>query len=179
LNVDALRATRSIKLTGSRLASSAIPEDGVAPVDRSLGSQDALRNRTLRIAPASTDEPLPISHHARERHRALSDIQQLKNLVAADPNRLGALVRGPFEVEPRETIDRTSMRMPPFMRQSNAFPLTLAAWQYELLMRWVAEVQRPAAAPAAAGPGAKAPAQDLSEASARRRGTILQRLSGR
>jgi hypothetical protein len=163
------------------LADFPLLKDGVTPADRSLGSQDALRNRTLRIAPASTDEPLPISHHARERHRALSDIQQLKNLVAADPSRLGALVRGPFEVEPGETADRTSMRMPPFMRQSNAFPLTLAAWQHELLMRWVAEVQRPAvaSAPAAAGPGAKAAAQDLSEASARRRDTILRRLSGR
>jgi hypothetical protein len=180
LNVDALRATRSIKLTGPRLAVAAIAQDGVNPADRALGSQDALRNRALRIAAASADDPLPISHHARERHRTLSDIQLLKDLVASDPNRLGALVRRPFEVEAGETAERTSMRMPPFMRQSNAFPLTLAAWQYDLLMRWVAEVQRPlaAAAPAAAGQVAEGAAPDLTDASARRRDTILRRLGG-
>jgi hypothetical protein len=180
LNVDALRAGRSIKLSGARLADAAIPEDGVTPVDRALGSQDALRNRTLRIAAASDDDPLPISHHARERHRSLSDIQLLKDLVAADPNRLGALVRGPFEVESGETADRTSMRMPPFMRQSNAFPLTLAAWQYELLMRWVGEMQRPPVVPAAAAAAQvmTTGAPELTEASARRRDTILRRLGG-
>ena len=42
------------------------------------------------------------------------------------------------------------MRMPPFMRQSNALPLTLAAWQYDLITRW--------SAAAAAGPAAAHPA---------------------
>jgi hypothetical protein len=31
----------------------------------------------------------------------------------------------------------SSMRMPPFMRNSNAYPLTLSFWQYKLLMQWV------------------------------------------
>jgi hypothetical protein len=35
------------------------------------------------------------------------------------------------------------MRMPPFMRQSNASPLTLAGWQYALLMRWANGLQAP------------------------------------
>jgi len=181
MNVDELRATRSIKLSGDRLADAPIPEDSVKPVDRALGSQDALRNRSLRVESASPDNPLPISEHARERHRSLCDIQQLKALVADDPARLGALVRGPFEVQSGETAARSSMRMPPFMRQSNALPLTLSAWQYALLMRWVAEVQHPPAqvdAAAKAKPAAKPPGV-LSDAAAKRRDILLQRLDGR
>jgi len=181
MNVDALRATRSIKLSGDRLADAPIPNDGVKPVDRALGSQDALRNRSLRVESASPGNPLPISEHARDRHHSLSDIQQLKALVAADPARLGTLVRGPFEAQTGETIDRSSMRMPPFMRQSNALPLTLSAWQYALLMRWVTEVQHPPAqvdAAAKAKPTAKPPGV-LSEAAAKRRDILLQRLDGR
>jgi hypothetical protein len=134
-----------------------------------MGSRDALRNRDLRISAASDDEPLPMSEHARERHRSLSDIQQLKNFVAGDPGRLRQLIRAPFEVEPGETANLTTMRMPPFMRQSNAMPLTLTVWQYDLLMRWVAQVQAPAA-PALA-PGVP---RALSEGATRRREHVLR-----
>ena len=35
--------------------------------------------------------------------------------------------------------------MPPFMRNSNARALSLARWQYDLLLRWVADVTAPGA----------------------------------
>jgi hypothetical protein len=178
LNVDALHATRTIKLSGDRLAATPIKNDGVKPVDRALGSQDALRNRDLTVQNASRDNPLPISEHARERHHSLSDIEQLKALVAADPNRLAALVRRPFEVETEENIFRSTMRMPPFMRQSNGFPLTLSAWQYDLLMRWVAEVQHPPVNVATATKAAM-PLGVLSDAAEKRRNMLLQRLEGK
>ncbi len=60
------------------------------------------------------------------------------------------------------------------MRQSNALPLTLSAWQYDLLMRWVDEVLNPpaprAAVAATVQPGA------LSDAAAARRDAVLRRL---
>jgi hypothetical protein len=177
LNLDALHATRTIKLEGGRLAAKAIPGDAVKPPDRSMGSKDALRNRSLTVVPASQDIPLPISEHAHERHRELSDIEGLKALLATSPNRLRELVRGPFESEARETDSRTTMRMPPFMRQSNAMPLTLSCWQYELLMRWAKAAQAPAAViPAAAKKAEKRP-NTLSEPAARRRAILLQRLT--
>ena len=119
-------------------------DQGARPApDRAMGGRDALRSQVYRLPAATTDDPLPLSQHARMRHRALSDIQNLVALVAQDAlagrNRVAEIVRAPFEVESFENAIASSMRMPPFMRQSNALPLTLAAWQYELLMRWVDE----------------------------------------
>ncbi|HEX2481319.1 MAG TPA: hypothetical protein VHQ69_05505, partial [Methylomirabilota bacterium] len=85
------------------------------------------------------------------------------------------LVRAPFEVEPPENPNQTTMRMPPFMRQSNAEPLTLAAWQYELLMEWVRAVEtspQVAARRLALRPAARR----MPDAAARRRAEVLERL---
>jgi hypothetical protein len=176
LNLDALHATRNLKLEGEKLADRAIPGDVIRPSDRSLGSKDALRNRELPpVPPASNDDPLPISEHARDRHRALSDIEGLKAMLAASPNRLRELVRGPFEAEGHETFNRTTMRMPPFMRQSNALPLTLSSWQYDLLMRWARGAQAPAAIVPAASKVRKR-SKILSEPADQRRTTLLRRM---
>ncbi len=117
------------------------------------GSCPARRTFPSRLA------PMPASGTAR-----LPTWTGLKDLIAAAPARLAELVRGPFEVETGEGGNATTMRMPPFMRQSNAAPLTLAAWQYALLMRWVEEPQ------AGTEPRAVAAAEEvqrLSDAAAR------------
>jgi len=140
MNVDYWRAARGIRqLAPEKLEATAIAQDGVAPPTQAMGSQDALRNRTLRVAAATAGNPLPLSNHARERHRTLSDADYLRKFVRDNPGRLETLVRGPFELEPGENGRFTSMRMPPFMRNSNARPLTLSAWQYALLQRWIAD----------------------------------------
>ena len=172
LNVDFWRRNRGLRpLSGPRLAATPIPEDGAQPPNQAMGSQDALRNRDLRVGPTTDDTPLPVSDHARNRHRSLSDVEALRNLVLQSPDRLRQLIRAAFEVEPGETGRVTTMRMPPFMRQSNALPLTLAAWQYDLLMRWVEEVLNPPVLVAAAVPPA-----GLSEAAAARRDAVIRRL---
>jgi hypothetical protein len=84
---------------------------------RAMGSRDALRNPLYRLAPPTTDEPLPLSEHARMRHRAMSDLQNLIEIVSLDANRIKAMVRPPFEIESFESANSTSMRMPPFMRK--------------------------------------------------------------
>jgi hypothetical protein len=141
-----------------------------------MGSRDALRNPDLRISPTTPNYPLPISDHARERHRTLSDAESLRAFVSQKPDRLPQLIRAAFEVEPGENGSSTTMRMPPFMRQSNALPLTLSAWQYNLLMRWVDEVLNPPGAVIAAAAPAPAAAGDLSAAAAARREETLRRL---
>lgn len=174
MNVDFWRQARGLDpLSGGRLAAAPLPDDGALPANVAMGSQDALRNRELRVGPLTDDTPLPVSDHARTRHRSLSDVQALRNLVIQSPGRLRELVRAAFEVEPGEDGSSTTMRMPPFMRQSNAQPLTLAAWQYDLLMRWVDEVLNPPAAllAQAAQPG------DLSDEAAARRDAIITRLA--
>jgi hypothetical protein len=69
------------------------------------------------------------------------------------------------------------MRMPPFMRQSNAEPLTLSSWQYELLMQWVGSVN--AAPPSAVAQGMPGPVPaDVATAADVRRSAVLARLAG-
>jgi len=171
LNVDHYRSERGVELTGKRLAPQ-LANDGVPEPRRAMGGRDALRNPLFTVLAPTPNEPLSLSHHARRQHRALSDLQNLRDFMALTPGRLESLVRQPFEVEDIETPDRTTMRMPPFMRQSNAQPLTLSVWQYDLLMSWVKALPAAPAAPAAAPP---APAE-ISAAADRRRTAVLARL---
>jgi len=143
-----------------------------------MGGRDALRNPLYRLAAPTTDDPLPLSEHARMRHRAMSDLQNLIELVSLDANRIKTVVRPPFEIESFESADSTSMRMPPFMRQSNALPLSLASWQYELLLRWVERTATQTAAlrqVAAEAIGRPQP-RVLSPAAAARRASVLARI---
>jgi hypothetical protein len=181
MNVDFWRARRGLtQLTGAQLAATPIAGDLVVPLDQAMGSRDALRDRDFAIAAPSADVPLPLSAHARSRHRTLSGIDELRDLVARQPDRLKALIRQPFEVEDREQNgDVTTMRMPPFMRQSNALPLNLAAWQYDLVIQWASALSRPAAPVAAAiAPQVLAAAiePDFAERSDARRAAVLAQM---
>ena len=102
-----------------------------------MGGRDLLRNEIFALPASTPAQPLPLSQHARMRHRAMSDLQTLIEIVSLDRERIKKIIRPPFEVESFENAERSSMRMPPFMRQSNALPLTLSYWQYELVLRWL------------------------------------------
>ena len=142
MNVDVWRAAGPAPLVGGQLRRTKIEGDAVINERSALGGYDALRDpQLLPIRRGTPTEPLPITVHARTRHRALLDIDELRDMIAEHPGRMRQLIRGPFELERNETDVLTTMRMPPFMRNSNSFPLTLAAWQYDLLMSWVAEVE--------------------------------------
>ena len=96
---------------------------------------DPLRDPAIRILERLPGQPFPLSERARERHRTLSDINQLRSFVQQHPGRLAELIRQPFTVAENEGPGATTMQMPPFMRNSNAFPLALSHRQYRLLMR--------------------------------------------
>lgn len=178
LNVDLLsmhpQRNRAVQLP----ADAQRPDDldtGVRPrSDFAMGGRDAHRNPLYKIDAVAEARPLPLSEHARMRHRALSDLQNLVSLLATNPNRFLELIRGPFEVESFEGYGETTMRMPPFMRQSNALPLTLAQWQYELIMRWAQRVRTRATT--LGMPELVAPQNVLSDQAQRRRDTVLRRL---
>jgi hypothetical protein len=204
-NVDLYRAQRAAirqppnwqptSLPASKLQANDLDQGNRPEPTRAMGGRDALRSQVYRLAASTTNDPLPLSQHSRMRHRALSDIQNLVALVAQDAlagrNRVKEIVRAPFEVEEFETALGTSMRMPPFMRQSNALPLTLAAWQYELLMRWVDEIRQravagqPAMVPMVAEAGLQVGAEGMlrsagrvvSDSAAARRNSVLLRLN--
>jgi hypothetical protein len=177
-NVDFYRESDALTLTGNRLRKTAIPKDQVPEPSRAMGGRDVLRNGLPVTAP-SPDIPLPLSKRAQDRHRELSDLSTLRAFIAENPGRLAQLVRGPFEVEHGEIAEpfRTTMRMPPFMRNSNALPLTLSAWQYDLLMSWAAS--QPTAGKLQKGKPAPAPlraAKAITDAAASRREAVLNRV---
>jgi hypothetical protein len=174
LNVDFYRRQRSVELPPEKLRPDDLDAGARNGRTQTLGGQDALRNALYKLAAPTTDDPLPLSQHARMRHRAMSDLQNLIEIVSLDPNRIKALVRPPFEVERFETPNATSMRMPPFMRQSNAQPLTLTNWQYELLLRWVDRtVTRTSLRGLAID---QPPPRSLSPSAAARRASVLARI---
>jgi hypothetical protein len=145
-NLDHFQSNSGIRLQDDRLLpkDKALTGDGVlAPKNHAMTNRDALRNATNRVPVRTKRQPLPLSEYARMRHKSIQDIDALKELLDEHPGRLQQLIRQPFEVEAAENGDVTTMRMPPFMRNSNAFPLTLAAWQYELLMEWVKSLPAP------------------------------------
>jgi hypothetical protein len=155
MNVDFWRRQHAKTLTAEETGD-AIAGDGLDD-GRAMGARDRLRNPDLKIGTAVPgNDPLPLSTHARSRHRTLSDLVELEQFVRSHPGRLKSLVRAAFEVGADEgpgngAQELTTMRMPPFMRNSNAQPLTLSAWQYETLMQWVSLIEASALAPQMAG----------------------------
>lgn len=192
LNVDWFRTRRAAPVPSDRLREKPLAHDTLPEPERAMGGRDPLRNPEFALLGPTRNEPLPLSEHARTRHRALSDVQELREFVRRRPGRMKELVRRAFEIDAEEGPGETSMRMPPFMRQSNAFPLTLASWQYDLLMRWVDglenDVVAMAASDAVLGGGAERTASlvsgedsrgrnRLSEAAGLRRKAVLERLA--
>lgn len=171
MNVDFHRSTRGSALTGPALAPP-IPGDGVPQPRRAMGRQDALRDRDIAISAPLPANSLPLSARARERHRSLSDLNALKAWVLANPDRLDALIRHPFAVGRGENAGATTMQMPPFMRNSNALPLTLSHWQHRLLMAWKDDLL----AGRIVGLEAVDQTPALSTAAAARRAAVLQLL---
>jgi hypothetical protein len=175
MNVDHWRRDRGVQLPSGGLTPAPLPGDEVTPADQAMGRRDPLRNQTLQVPAPSADVPLPLSAHARARHRSLSAAERLRVLLGENPERLKQLVRGPFEVARGENSESSTMRMPPFMRQSNGNPLTLAAWQYELLMTWASQQEAPVAVVTAAAPAVRL--EPLSRSAAERQREVLARVN--
>ena len=142
LNVDLQRNRIATTLADNQLTA-LIPKDKTPRPKDAMGGRDPLRNRDFWVSAPNTPNPLPLTKHARMRHLAMSDLQGLRDLVRLKPGRLKELIREPFEVRPGERMSQgnvlTTMAMPPFMRNSNGLGLSLSSWQYELLMKWVAD----------------------------------------
>ncbi|MGH8933053.1 MAG: hypothetical protein ACRDZO_21110 [Egibacteraceae bacterium] len=145
---------------------SRIPGDGVPQPTRAMGGEDRLRDPEIAIPEPSANIPLPLSERARERHRDLSDLAALESWVREHPDRLGEIIRAPF------ANTGFSMQMPPFMRNSNALALSLAQWQYDLLMAWADAVT----APSTLGPVPDGGLAPLSPEAAERRRQVLAAL---
>jgi len=171
MNVDIWRRIRASELPAAKRRSTPIADDQTRDPARAFGGLDALRDEDIALPEPSLNVPLPVSERARERHRNLSDIVALKRFIREKPDRLDALIRQPYHSAAEEDGGATTMQMPPFMRNSNAQPLTLAVWQYELLMEWQ---RRVLAGPVTIEEEGGAP--ELTPAAAKRRAEVLRRL---
>jgi hypothetical protein len=183
LNLDLWRNERAITLTGNQLGP-AIPNDRTTEPTMAMGGRDRLRNPLFPQPAPGQNIRLPLTEHAQMRHRALSDLDALRAFVAQNPGRLATLVRQPFESAAGESprgprgIGITNMQMPPFMRNSNAGPLTLAAWQYELLMAWVRAIETPPPGPPVVPlVETRLAPRRMSDAAAARRAEVLARIA--
>jgi hypothetical protein len=171
LDLDYWRLRRAAEVPEDQQRPDVTPAgDGVPQPQRAMGGLDPLRDPTIRVLEPTPGQPFPLSARARERHRSLSDISALRSFVLQNPERLTTLIRKPFSFSMEESAGATSMRMPPFMRNSNAFPLTLSNRQYRLLTEWQQAVR-------SAGVAAVAEAEEglpaLSSQAARRRRQVL------
>ena len=152
---------RAIELPQNGRRQTPISGDAAPQPDVAMGGLDPLRDPNKPIgSQASPDRPLPMTERANERHRDLAELESLKVLVREQPQRLKQLVRPPFTMSTSDPTEQTqlgqrsvnesgeftNMQMPPFMRNSNANPLTLSNWQYDLLMRWSAGLLTPISA---------------------------------
>lgn len=180
-NIDYWRTRRSAQLSGQQLTD-LIPGDLTPGPNFAMGGRDRLRSRMFSLSAPAAPNLLPLTDHARMRHRALADLQSLRDFVLQNPGRLKALIRPPFARLAGDEAVRTTMAMPPFMRNSNADPLTLARWQYDLLMAWIDDVEQglapvvPGAAIAAAAVAPDGEPAPLSAAAQQHRDSVLRRL---
>jgi hypothetical protein len=171
-NVDLWRNSRSAELAADQRRAEPIRNDRYPQAERAMGALDALRDADIVLDAPSGPVPLPLFARARERHRFLSDILALKRFVQERPERLVELTRRAFSVAANEDANQTTMQMPPFMRNSNAQPLTLVQWQYDLLMAWR---QALLDAPSLVAAGSR-PAAERSERARERRARVLSTL---
>jgi hypothetical protein len=151
---------RAIELPPNTRRAAPIAGDVTPQPEVAMGALDPLRDPNKPIGDTSSNDiPLPLTERAQQRHRELAELESLKVLVKQQSQRLAQLVRPPFTMttgDPNEQLqqeqrtvnegsDSTNMQMPPFMRNSNANPLTLSVWQYDLLMRWAQQLLTPVA----------------------------------
>lgn len=177
-DVDFWRSQLARNLPPAERRQPPISGDGIPEPNRAMGGADRLRDPEIAIPAPSDAQPQPLAERARERHRNLSDLAELRAFVRDNPDRVDQLVRRPFG---RDSRGGQSMQMPPFMVNSNANALALAWWQYDLLMAWVrAERARPPAD--AGGPTGARPTdaavglRPLSAEAAERRRRVLEAL---
>jgi hypothetical protein len=176
-NLDFYRSDRASTLSKGEQLPKPIRGDHVPDPKNAMGGFDKLRDPNISIEQPSTDIPLPLYQRAVQRHGELAEIEDLRDFVLDPPGniRIEDLVRTPFTIQPNESGDASTMQMPPFMRNSNAFPLTLAQWQYDLLMKWV-QGER-GVRPAARAARLKKKLKPLSKRAAQRQREVLARVT--
>ncbi|MBZ5623537.1 MAG: hypothetical protein LAQ69_33165 [Acidobacteriia bacterium] len=160
-NVDAMR-DRS--LSGQR----ASPFAPATTLNDSMTERDPLFDQTENLnSRPTTHERLPYASVAHAVHEPLADLEDLALFLRTNADKVKRIVRPPFGAfsdlaesvdasaapnpdhrDPRNDRDNLfDMRMPPYMRDADASPLSITRRQYRTLMDVVQRLQAQPAAP--------------------------------
>jgi hypothetical protein len=160
VNVDATRRTMMSGQPRSRFKPETTLPNAMTKADVPYFDKDQDLN-----APPTTHERLPYASVAHDVHASMTDVEDLLMFLQTNPDLVRRLIRPPYGafselpaniaegVAPNAThrdprVDRDGlhdMRMPPFMRDSDASPLSLTRRQYQFLMDVLSRVLAPAA----------------------------------
>lgn len=92
---------------------------------------DALSDKMGTPPLALTNSSVPVTEHARRRHRRLLSLEVLEDRLREDPLLIERMVRPPLAPE-----DYHDARMPLGMQGSDEHPLHVTTRQYNLLVHW-------------------------------------------
>ena len=159
----------------------------------SMTPRDPLFDRNEDLtSPASSHEKLPYSSVAAQTHGPLADTDDLELFLRTSAKRVHQMIRpayahfkglrptvrtndkpDPTQRDPRILRDTEhDMRMPPYMRDSDATPLSLNRRQYEFLMQTTDRLQTTVRAVDAGAPSSLSPTRDHFS-------RVVQRLSAK
>jgi hypothetical protein len=189
-NVDAMRNRALSGQTASRFPPATTMKD-------SMTTRDPLFDRSEDLtSPPSTHEELPYASVAHAVHEPLADLEDLALFLRTNAEKVKRIVRPPFGAlselaatvrpsappnpnhrDPRNDRDNLfDMRMPPYMRDADASPLSITRRQYLTLMEVVKRLQAPPTGAtknrgkAAMRPSPQTPVQKHVQRVAKRRG---------
>jgi hypothetical protein len=165
VDLDATRATMMSGQPRSRFKPATTLPASMTAADAPFFDKDQDLN-----APPTTHERLPYASVAHDVHSSLTDVEDLIMFLQTNPDLVRRLIRPPYgafadlratvaaDAAPSDShrdprVDRDGlhdMRMPPFMRDSDASPLSLTRRQYQFLMDVLNRVEQPAAGEARA-----------------------------
>jgi hypothetical protein len=169
VNVDATRRAMMSGQSRSRFKPATTLPGSMTRQDTPYFDKDQDLN-----APPTTHERLPYASVAHDAHSSMTDVEDLLMFLQTNPDLVRRLIRPPYGAfhelpatvaagtapndshrDPRVGRDGLhDMRMPPFMRDSDASPLSLTRRQYQFLMDVLSRVESPAAGEATVAPKA-------------------------
>jgi hypothetical protein len=161
--------------------------DSMTPRDTPYFDKDQDLN-----GPPTSHEELPYSSVAAQTHAPLADVEDLSLFLRTSAKQVQRLIRpayahfkdlrekvstnakpDPQQRDPRNARDNEhDMRMPPYMRDSDASPLSLNRRQYNFLMQTLDRLQTKGASKTSVAPAGSSPAQAHVT-------RVVERLSGK
>lgn len=179
-NVDMMRSSPEIMPRGQATTVNFPKMPSVTYPDTMTTKDPLFQKDDDLTSPPSSHDKVPYSSVAAQTHAPLADTDDLQQFLRTQADRVRAMIRpayghfkdlrqtvktndkpDPARRDPRILRDTEhDMRMPPYMRDSDATPLSLNRRQYEFLMQIVGSLQPTAKQLKTGVPASASPTQD-------------------